>query len=90
MNTGIPETLVFTRMPYTRADLLQAIRLVTNDKYVSDSVKLNVSLETMLLFARMVMWARNHSPYEPSCRVIREAIIDLEFFDRFNFHGESG
>ena len=90
MKQNIYSGLVFTPMPYTRFDLLRAIELVTGPKYVADAIKLGVCIEHMLDFARIVMFARSHNPYEPSCRVIRQANIDLETLDRFNFHGESG
>lgn len=86
----IPEVQCFTPMPYTRVDLLRAIEMITGPKYVSDAIKLKVSIEVMLDFARLVMFAQGRSPYAPSCRVVRQAHIDLEFTDRFNFHGESG
>lgn len=77
-------------MPYTRVDLLKAIERITGPKYISDAIKLKVSIEVMIDFARLIMFARGHNPYKASCRVIRQAHMDLENLNRFNFHGESG
>lgn len=80
----------FTPMPYTPAQLLRAIEMVTSQRYVCCAVKLNIGLIAMVEFAQIVMVAKRPNPYKPSCRVIRQACIDLELHDKFNFSGGSG
>jgi hypothetical protein len=70
-------------------DLYNALCLVLGKRFVSGWVNLGHTLEYMLCFAILIMDEEGYNPYEPSCRVLRQAHKDYEN-GKFNFHGESG
>lgn len=76
---------IFTPMPYTRLELLHAMKRILGDEFVAKSIQTNTSLHYLAVLAIEEAILDGREPMSPARRVVQQAYNDYYWSGKFHF-----